>query len=91
MTTRLIVPAEATEEMVKAAKSAHHNYIRSDDASFILAASLAASPASGKVSEADVEKAARAAFNSLPWEEYSNFDRQNYIHMIERALASLGL
>lgn len=50
-----------------------------------------ASPNAGEVSAEEVELATRAAFNSMPWEEYSDFDRQNYIHTIERALSSLGI
>ena len=88
MTTRRIVPAEATEEMLYAINVA---VAQNDDAEHVFDAMLAASPASGKVSEAEVEKSAEAM--KKRWHERggSDFSIEDGLDLARAALASLGL
>lgn len=96
MTIRRIVPAHIPDPMFEAGEAAISEsfamkYGNGMAARRVYAAMLDASPASGKVSEAEVEKAARAAFNNMPWEALTEPEKQNRIYAIKRALASLEL
>lgn len=51
----------------------------------------AASPNAGEVSEAELEKAAAAAFNSVPWDQMPLPEKVSAVYAIQRALSAIGL
>ena len=106
MTTRSIVPAgpdaavrDALQAMVRAHETGRYEPLQ---AAYMHAKNtlgeLAASPASGKVSEAEVEKAAKAIWDCTnqegtdpEWNELSDLNKEQGRILARAVLASLGL
>ena len=93
MTRRILAPVEPTKEMLEAGVNADDKRTGYETCAHIYRAMLAAAPNAGRVSNADVERAAKASavMQGVQWDTLGDNDRDELRLNASAVLRAIGL